>query len=483
MNSNSVVIKYLESKGYGPRTGYYGYIELWREWYENEVSKFHEYHDQNGEKRELYKLGMAKRGCEDWSSILFTEKDKITCTNQVNQDYLDKELARMHFDEVVPENIEEAFWSGTCGTITRVKNAILNGKELIADDKTSFDLINVSADMIIPLRVEHKRIIDVAFVSTIQKEQKNYFYIEIHELKDDGYVIKNVYVDESGNETKFDGVLEEFYTHSNIPLFNLLSPRIVNNLKNKNGLGISVYANAIDQLKGCDLAYNNFLKDIELGGKKVFYNKKLLKYVTKTYTNEETGEKVVQDIPIYPDDVTKQQFQVLGDEMDSVNDNTLVHEYNPDLRADEDEKIINLNLNLYSFKLGLGKGRYKFENGTVVTATQYVGENQDLVQNAKKHRNALNEYTVGIARSVLLLGKLLFGFDLDENDTISLTNKDGFLVSDEELQEQYRQDLNSGLMSKLTYLMKARGMTLEQAQQELALAREDNPQLKDLLGE
>ena len=483
MNSNSVVIKYLESKGYNPRTGYYDYIELWGEWYENEVSKFHEYHDQNGEKRELYKLGMAKRGCEDWASILFTEKDKITCSNQTNQDYLDKELSRMHFDEVIPENIEEAFWSGTCGTITRVKNAILSNNELSADEKTTFDLINVSADMIIPLRVEHKRIIDVAFVSAVQKEQKNYFYIEIHELKDDGYVIKNVYVDESGNETKFDGVLEEFYTHSNIPLFNLLSPRIVNNLKNKNGLGISVYANAIDQLKGCDLAYNNFLKDIELGGKKVFYNKKLLKYVTKTYTNEETGEKVVQDIPIYPDDVTKQQFQVLGDEMDSVNENSLIHEYNPNLRADEDEKIINLNLNLYSFKIGLGKGRYKFENGTVVTATQYVGENQDLVQNAKKHRNALNEYTVGIARTVLLLGKLLFSLNLDENDTISLTNKDGFLVSDEELQEQYRQDLNQGLMSKVTYLMKARGMTLEQAQQELALAKEDNPQLSDLIGE
>ena len=143
MNSNSVVIKYLESKGYSPRTGYYGYIELWREWYENEVSKFHEYHDKKREKREIYKLGMAKRGCEDWSSILFSEKDKLICSNQDNQDYLDKELERMHFDEVIPENIEEAFWSGTCGTITRVKNAILNNNELSADDKTSFDLINV----------------------------------------------------------------------------------------------------------------------------------------------------------------------------------------------------------------------------------------------------------------------------------------------------------------------------------------------------
>ena len=95
----------------------------------------------------------------------------------------------------------------------------------------------------------------------------------------------------------------------------------------------------------------------------------------------------------------------------------------------------------------------------------------------------MNDYTVGIARAILLLGRLLFGVNTDENDEIQLTNKDGFLVSDEELQEQYRQDFQAGLMSKLTYLMKARGMTKEQATQELALVREDNPSVKDLIGE
>ena len=75
MDSNNVVIKYLGTLGYNPSTSYYGYIELWKEWYENFVPKFHEYHDQNGDKRELYKLGMAKRLCEDWSSILYTEKE------------------------------------------------------------------------------------------------------------------------------------------------------------------------------------------------------------------------------------------------------------------------------------------------------------------------------------------------------------------------------------------------------------------------
>ena len=167
--------------------------------------------------------------------------------------------------------------------------------------------------------------------------------------------------------------------------------------------------------------------------------------------------------------------------MSNINEKKLVHEYNPSLRINENEKNINLSLNLLSFKVGLGKGYYKFENGTVVTATQYLGENKDLVGNAKKHRKALNEYCVGIARAILVLGRLVFEKNTDENDTIELTDKDGFLVSDEELQNQYRQDFQAGLMSKLTYLMKARGMSKEQAINEIKLINNDNPSLEDVI--
>lgn len=482
MNNNSVVIKYLETLGYKPSTDYYGNISYWKEWFQNDVKKFHEYHDEDGTKREIYKLGMAKRGPEDWSSILYTEKDVMTCNNAINQSYLDKQLSRLNFDDIIPENIENAFWSGTVGTITRVKNAFIENGELRADEKTEYDLVSVTADMIVPLLIEHKKIVDVAFVSKTTEENKDIYYIEIHELKDDGYVIKNVFIDQDGNPVEKDGIIKEYSTHSNIPLFSLLEPKLVNNLENNNGLGMSIYANAIDQLKGCDIEYNNYVMDAYLGGKKVFYNKSLVKYNVETYTDKE-GNTVRREIPVYPDDLTRQQFRVLDGDMSTANEDTLIHEYNPDLRAEDGEKRINMSLNLYSFKIGLGKGYYKFENGTVVTATQYLGENKDLVGNAKKHRRALNSYTVGIARAILLLGRILFNENTDENDEIQLTNKDGFLVSDEELQEQYRQDYQAGLMSKKTYLMKARGMTEEQALKELEEVQKDNPTLQSLLGE
>lgn len=462
MDSNNVVIKYLGTLGYNPSTSYYGYIELWREWYENYVPKFHEYHDQNGDKRELYKLGMAKRLCEDWSSILYTERDSIVCKNKQNQAFINKWLSKLEFNDKIPDNIETAFWSGTCGTIIRIKNAKIVNKKIIADENTTLNLVSVNASQIIPLKIIDGVITDVAFVSKSTINGKNAFYIEIHELKKDGYHIQNKYIDEQGNEIENAGVIKEYETGSAVPLFNLLMPRVVNNIKENNGLGISIYANAIDQLQGVDIVYNNFMKDFYLGGKKVFYNKKLTKYHTKTYTDEETGEVVVQEIPIYPDDITKQQFQIVGDEVD-VNAETLVHEYNPNLRETENENGLNLALNILAFKSGLGKAYYKFEQGGVVTATQAILDNKDLVGNAKKHRSALNKYTIGIVRSILMLGRLFFNENVDENDTINLVDKDGFLNSEEDQKEEYMTEIAAGLRQPWEYRVKFFGEDEETA--------------------
>ena len=95
MDENSVVLKYLAKEGYNVDTKYYQNVSIWKEWYDGTVSEFHKYHDQNNIERELYKLGMAKKGCEDWSSILFTERDNIIANSKDNQEYLDKMLENL----------------------------------------------------------------------------------------------------------------------------------------------------------------------------------------------------------------------------------------------------------------------------------------------------------------------------------------------------------------------------------------------------
>lgn len=55
---------------------------------------------------------------------------------------------------------------GTAGATMRVKHAKVDKQgRLYADERTKLDIIYLDANQIIPLKVEHGVIIDVAFVS------------------------------------------------------------------------------------------------------------------------------------------------------------------------------------------------------------------------------------------------------------------------------------------------------------------------------
>ena len=151
-------------------------------------------------------------------------------------------------------------------------------------------------------------------------------------------------------------------TGSPVPWFALIRPNITCNIRENNGLGMSIYANAVDSLKAVDIAYNNFVKDFILGGKKVFYNKQMLQ------TNSE-GKTIT------PDDVVQQLFQQVGDGMD-FDAKQMVQEFNPSLRVQENKDGVQAQLDYLSFKCGMGTKRYQFQASGVKTATEYNGERQ-----------------------------------------------------------------------------------------------------------
>lgn len=470
---NQFVISYLNQKfGYEitKDSEMYDNIDIWKSYYKNNA-ELHKYVDNYGKTRYSYSLGMAKRISEDWSSIGFTEKDEISTNKPKNKKFIEYFIAKVKLYNEIPIAIETATWSGTCGVIIRLKDIAVVNKKIVPTGKTSYDLIKVNAKNILPLRIEHGKIIDVAFASGIKKDKKKLIYIELHRLTDNGYVINNIYLDaESGKETRYDGVIPEMETGSDVPLFSILRTPIINTIDNNLGLGMSMYGNAIDQLKACDITYNNFVRDFELGGKKIIYNKKLIKYGTRRVKNED-GTYTTEEYPIYPDDISKQQFMEVGD---SLSKDELIHEYNPDLRPEQNKTGIQFALDTLSFMASLGTKYYEFSGGSVVTATQYAGDRQDLMKNAKKYRDNINEFISGIIKASLLLGRLVLKEKVTEDCDVEVTNRDGLLVSDEEIKEQYRQEYNMGLISKVTYLMKINNWTEDEAKEELARIDEEN---------
>lgn len=477
---NEVVLKYLKKQGYeNVSTSYYKWIDLWESWWRNEVD-FHKYRDDSGQERTMYTLGMAKRMSEDWASILFTERDEVTTEastakqTELNNKYLDKQLKILKVYKDLPTAIEKAMATGTAGAILRVKHAKIDKQGgLFADERTKTDIIYVSASQIIPLRVEHGEIIDVAIVSENIVNDKKEYYIEIHKLqyKDEKeiYFISNTYLNEEGNEIQKEDIAKQYTVNSNVPLFSIMKPAIANPINENyniiNGLGFSVYGTALPQLKACDITYHNFVMDFYLGGKKVFYNKKIVQ--TKTIKDSE-GREI--EVPIYPDDLTRQQWKTYGNEMQNLQQEPAIKEYNPDLRVEEDTAGIQFALNVFAFKGGLGTGYYKFDSGrgNVITATQYVGDRQDLIINANKHRKNVDEFVSGIAKAILLLGRILFKEPVTEDCIVKITDKDGFMVDTETAKQEFRQDIAQGIRKEWEYRVKFFGEDEETAKKMVA---------------
>lgn len=140
---------------------------------------------------------------------------------------------------------------------------------------------------------------------------------------------------------------------------------------------MSVFAEALAEAQGIDLAFDNYREDIRLGHKKIFYSADICRKVVDQ-------EGVEHSIP--PDDDVQSQFVTLPQKEGSLDQSSEYHEYNPDLRVEQNHKAVQDMLNLFSFKCGLGCHRYNFEVGNVTTATEYNGSRQDLVASANKNQ-------------------------------------------------------------------------------------------------
>ncbi len=449
-------------------TEYYTKIRTWREWWEGYVDSVHSYRelgvDGTTRKRELYRLGMAKRITEDWAALLLNEKTTITAEHNNSAVWLmgaDSEqgtggvLGGSNFWAEGNELLEKAFAYGTGAFVARADGAKVNDNGAVIPDPNCKAAIEyIDALSIVPLSVEKSRITEAAFISEFTKRGKTHIYIETHTKGDNGnYIIENEYFLLDGMEMKKtdlpDNIAPKIDTGSPLPWFSFVYPNITCNIKECNGLGMSVYANALDILEATDIAYNNFVKDFKLGGKKVFYNKAMLQ------TNSE-GKTIT------PDDVAQQLFQQVGDGMD-FDAKQMVQEFNPSLRVAENKDGVQAQLDYLSFKCGMGTKRYQFSASGVKTATEYNGERQELVQHANRHAIVLEGALKTICKALLYIGKAFCGADVDPDTPISIQFEDGFVIDDVAARENDRQDIRDGILQHWEYRVKWYGETEEEA--------------------
>ena len=446
-------------------TEYYTDVKTWREWWEGYVDDVHSYREMGIDgaprKRKLHRLQMAKRICEDWAAVLLNEKTTLTVEHSASSEFLQGKdgtggaLGYNDFWMEANELLEKAFAFGTGAFVARAEGATVdaNGRVIPnADCKPGIEYVD--AMHIVPLSVKKSQITECAFVSTYTERGKDCCYIETHTHDKDGiYHIENECFMIEGSQLKKkalpDGIAEKINTGGKYKWFSIIYPNITNNRSNNNGLGLSVYANSTDNLLAVDIAFNNFVKDFKLGGKKVFYNKSMLQQNSEGKT-------------ITPDDVAQQLFQQVGDGLD-FDAKQMVQEFNPSLRVTENKEGVQAQLDYLSFKCGMGTHRYKFENSGVKTATEYVGERQELVQHASRHMIVIESALKTLCAAILHIGKVFCGADTDPDTLITVDFEDGFVIDENTQREQFRQDVRDGLREPWEYRVKFFGETEAEA--------------------
>lgn len=430
----------------------YKHIDSWLAWYQNYFREFHRYWIYDGiqsKKQERFRLGMAKKVCEDWANLLLNEKVAIKAGN------FDKRLQEIlqfnNFNVRANQLIEISFALGTGAFV----------EYMDADDNKVIDYIR--ANMIYPLSWDNGDITECAFGSVRVVDEKERIYLMIcrkgttEEGEDESlYYIENKYLDaDTGDEVALPEDIEEIVpTGYDKPNFQIIQPNICNNVDLDSPMGIAVFANAIDQVKGCDLIYDSYMNEYILGRKRI-----LVPYSAAKMQMQKDGNV---DPVFDPSDTV--YFALPGDRDSDLK----LTEVDMSIRAQDHETGINKALDLMSLKCGMGTGRYKFESGGVKTATEVISDKSDLYQNLQKNKIPINAAIVAMVKCLYFLetGNDEIEVNVDFDDSII---EDANTTIDKNIKL-----VNAGLRSKLTAIKDIMKCSDDEAQAELDLITQDN---------
>ena len=455
---SNVIRQYLMDKKYSTASDEtYTHIDEWLEWYQGEVAKFHNYKIYNGmvtTAQKRYRLGMAKKICEDWANLLLNEKVSINAGDY--DERLNDILQANNFNVRANQLVEIAFALGTGALV----------EYLGADGNPVIDYIR--ADMIYPLSWDNGDVTECAFGSNRVVDGKEIIYLQIHRRgvpadpdedmapeNPDNYYIENKYIDvKSGKELDTqEGVIPLVDTGYNKPLFQIITPNICNNIDLDSPLGVSVYANSISQLKGCDLVYDSYMNEYVLGRKRIL--------VPLSQAKRHMQDDGVSTPVFDPNDTV---YYMLPDDRGNTQSLT---EVDMTIRAGDHELGIQRCLDILSLKTGMGIGRYKFESGGVKTATEVISDKSDLYQNRQKNAIIIEAALISMAQAVAFL-------DSGRTDLDVTINFDDSIIEDTNTTiDRNIKLVQAGLRSKVTAIMEINKCDEKAARKELKLIAED----------
>lgn len=441
MNTN--IKQYIEKMGYKVQSKPYEVMAIADAWYSNEVVEgFHDRKTVQNTPYSLERTNMAKRCCSDDADLL--EVVSIQSQSEAVQYVLQEVFAGSNFEKMLRRQLEHVSAVGTGGAYLRIVGAeeYDNGEVRGGEIKINY----AKGQDIIPLSVENEAVTECAFTGVDILDGKKVTSLVIFTEDAGRYKARTVYFNDTW---KVIQTLDIEYPEGMVP-FALLTVADTNNIKDMHGFGVPKIWNAVSYLKGVDLAWTVFLRDLSKADKLVLMNERMLKF-------DDNG-KVIR-----PNKEAQELFCFLGEKLP--DEKSLVQEYNPVIRVDELTKAMELNLSMLSNMFGYGTRKYSFDNSQIKTATEYIGERQDMMQELNKQRAVVEGYIKTLCKGIVYLHNSQTGTALDPEDEITIDFDDSYINDKETMLKDMRDDIMALGLPAITekYLMTKYKITEEEA--------------------
>lgn len=396
-------------------------IEECDQWYTNEESEFHTRKNLNDQEVHLEKLNFAKRCCADDANLC--EIIEINAGESENKfDGVQEILDENRFGVMYRKQLERLAASGTVGAYIRLDNATLLDNGSVTGGDIRINYINAAG--IVPLTVENDEIIECAFVGSDLVRGKNEQTLVVFQRDEKGlYTAETFVFDENNREIADRHITLQL---GEVKPFAIMRTAEVNNLDDMEGYGLPKLYNAIPALKVMDLCWNILHGDLSKGDKLLLINELLA-----------TVKKDADGNPVMTAE-QKKLFILLGEKLP--DQKSLIQEYNPEIRTGQIKEAMELALSLLSMMFGYGTKKYTFENAQIQTATQYIGERQDEMQELNKQRQEAIDYIEGLVEAIIWFSNTFQGTAWELDEEICIEFDDSYIEDKVSKLEQMRAD-------------------------------------------
>ena len=397
-----------------------------------------------------------KMVCTELANGIFNEGTVFSCDGDAANDFLQGWVEATDYQTACNRTTEWAMALGACAQLLSFSKVAADGRPT---PDTEVSVIRYDATQVFPISYADDDVSECAFAQLTTYAGDWVVQVSVCRLLPDGWEIDNSWYAYGGEDLPRDKWSEirriepddmaATVRLGQNPPFAILRPAITNAYAANSPLGVSAFDDAIPAGQLVDLAFCNFMNDIELGQKMVFMDEGMLH-----------GDRGSLTVPF---DVKKRLFvQVdkgLGEASKSID------EYNPSMRTEENLRALSTALSALGLRAGFGAEHWKLDRitGSIQTATATMMARQDMVLTFKRHEN-------NVRKPIQQLLACMLEAKGYEPRGVRVVFDDSILQDTDREREIDRQEVAAGLMPKWVYAAKWNGLTEDEARRWVAEA-------------